>query len=207
MLGLSGCHRSGKSTLAREYAKRNDILFVETSVSEVFRQLGLDPRKTYEVDHRLMIQEAVLATLTRQYKEASKKSRLFIADRTPIDMASYMLADVTGSASPGEAMAMLINDYVRRCLEVTMENFAVVVLVQPGIPIVDAPGKAAPCSAYMEHLNMIQRGLMADERFECQRFVIPRKTTDLQKRLGSLDSAFSAAYEAAEAIKKSAQLH
>lgn len=207
MLGLNGAHRTGKSTLAREYAKRNDILYVETSATEVFKQLGLDPRKSYEVDQRLMIQEAVLTALTRQYKEARKKSRLFIADRTPIDMASYMLADVTGKAVQSEALAKLVNEYVKRCLDATMEHFAVVVLVQPGIPIVDAPGKAAPCSAYMEHLNTIQRGLLADERFECQRFVLPRSITDLEKRLRSLDTAFSAAYEAAEVIKKSAMLH
>lgn len=207
MLGLNGAHRTGKSTLAREYAKRNNILFVETSASEVFKQLGLDPRKSYEVDQRLMIQEAVLTTLTKQYKEARKKDRLFIADRTPIDMASYMMSDVTGGSVPSDAMAKLINRYVERCLEVTMEHFAVVVLVQPGIPIVDAPGKAAPCPAYMEHLNLIQRGLLSTEGFECQKFIIPRPCIDLEKRLGSLDSAFSVAFEAAAVIKKSAQIH
>jgi predicted ATPase len=207
MLGLNGAHRTGKSTLAREYAKRHDILYVETSATEVFKQLGLDPRKTYEIDQRLMIQEAVLTTLTRQYREARKKSRMFIADRTPLDMASYMLGDVTGKAVPGEGMAKLVNDYVQRCIEATMEHFAVVVLIQPGIPIVDAPGKAAPCLAYMEHLNLLQRGLMGDERFQCQRFILPRTTLDLEKRLGALDSAFAAACEANDAIQRSATLH
>jgi predicted ATPase len=207
MLGLNGAHRTGKSTLAREYAKRHDILYVETRVTDVFKQLGLDPRKTYEIDQRLMIQEAVLTALTRQYKEAAKQSRLFVADRTPIDLASYMLADVTGSSAPSLAMAKLVNEYVRRCIEKTMEHFAVVVLIQPGIPIVDAPGKAAPCPAYMEHLNLIQRGLMADESFECQRFVMPRRTLDMEQRLRALDASFSAACEASQVIRKAAVLH
>lgn len=207
MLGLIGAHRTGKSTLAREYAKRNEILFVETSASEVFRQLGLDPRKSYDVPTRLMIQEAMLTALSGQYKTASKQSRLFIADRTPIDMASYMLGEVTGEAVQSPELAALVNDYVLRCLHATMQHFAAVVLVQPGIPIVDAPGKAAPCPAYIEHLNLIQRGLISDERFECQRFVLPRKIVDLEQRLNSLDFAFSAAYEAANLIKKAAVIH
>lgn len=207
MLGLCGSHRSGKSTLAREFAQRNDILFVETTVSQVFRDLGLDPSKTYEVDDRLMIQELILQTLTRQYREARKKSTLFIADRTPLDFAAYTLADITGNACPTESVARLVNDYVQRCIDATMEHFSMVVLVQPGIPVVEAPGKARSCPAYMEHFNTLARGLLADERVGCQRFVIPKTTLDLEARLEALDKCCGIALVAAEAIKKSSLLH
>jgi hypothetical protein len=36
-----------------------------------------------------------------------------------------------------------------------------VMIVQPGIPIVPAPGKASLNTAYIEHLNLLALGLMS----------------------------------------------
>ena len=42
MIGIAGAHRTGKSTLAQEFADRYDCEFLETSVSSVFEEMGLE---------------------------------------------------------------------------------------------------------------------------------------------------------------------
>ena len=202
MLGLTGPHRTGKTTLAREYAKRHDILFVQTSTSGVFEQLGCDPKAEYSIEKRLMIQEVVLSTMERQYRKAREKGQLFIADRTPIDAASYMLSEVHRTAIDSPEVSRLVNDYVARCLKSTMEHFSVVILVQPGIKVRDQAGKGVACPANIEHLNSVQLGLLADERNQVRRYAIPRGVTDLEMRIAALDKVFASAIEAEEALSK-----
>lgn len=208
MIGLCGPHRVGKSSLAKAFAEMAGMLYVETSISEVFQKMGLDPRAEYPIEQRLMIQEVILGALCLQYRKARAVSKVFIADRTPIDMASYMLADVARSTvadQPG--VAKLVNAYVDRCFAATVEHFAVVVQIQPGIKVVDAPGKAPPCPAYIEHLNALQLGLLADERNKVVRFAMPRVVLTMDDRVSALGNAVGSAVEAAHAIKKHCTVH
>lgn len=208
MIGLCGPHRVGKSSLAKVFAEKAGMLYVETSISEVFQKMGLDPRAEYPVEQRLMIQEVILGALCLQYRKARAVSKVFIADRTPIDMASYMLADVARSTVADQPeVAKLVNAYVDRCLAATAEHFAVVVQIQPGIKVVDAPGKAPPCLAYIEHLNALQLGLLADERNKVARFAMPRGVLTMDDRVSALGNAVGGAIEAAHAIKKHCTVH
>jgi hypothetical protein len=83
---------------------------VQTSTSGVFEQLGCDPKAEYSIEKRLMIQEVVLSTMERQYRKAREKGQLFIADRTPIDAASYMLSEVHRTAIDSPEVSRLVND-------------------------------------------------------------------------------------------------
>jgi len=190
MLGLSGSHRTGKTTLAMEFAKRYDIPFVQTSASAVFELLGKDPKVDYPIEQRIAIQEAILYAFERQYAAAAKMAPLWISDRTPIDLASYMLADVQRETLAGNpAAAQHLLDYVERCLTATNQWFSTVVLVQPGIALVEAPGKAPCCPVNIEHLNALQAGLLLNEKLHARHFVIPRRYTELESRVQAVASA------------------
>ena len=196
-LGLSGAHRTGKTTLAQKYAQENDIVFVRTSGSEVFAMLGKDPKAEYPIGERLAIQEAILTAFTKQYQEAERRGGDggWISDRTPIDLASYMLADVQRSTVNSPEVAALVNNYVERCMKVASDHFAAIILVQPGIQTVEEQGKAQACPAYMEHLNLLQRGMLADGRLNAMKYFIPRKYTSLQQRIDCIERVCDAVNE------------
>lgn len=210
-VGLAGSHRVGKTTLAEAFAKQNDIPFLKTSVSEVFSIIGRDPKVDYPIEERIVIQEAILFALEKQYESALAVSPVFITDRTPIDLASYMMADVLRTSFMGSpALSVLVNDYVARCIFSVNRWFSTVVLVQPGIPIVEAVGKAPGCPAFIEHINLVQSGLLVSEKIKCRQYVIPRRILSLEQRLQSLTHAtchaINGASEALENLKKAGVL-
>lgn len=203
MLSLCGSHRTGKTTLAMAFAKENDIPFVQTSGSEVFEILGKDPKAEYPIEERIAIQEAILYAFERQYEDARSRAPVFIADRCPIDLASYMMADIQRSTLVAEpALAVMVNDYVRRCVESTSQWFSTVILVQPGIELVEAPGKAPACPAFIEHMNLLQTGLLLDERLLSRHYLIPKRYLTIEDRVRCVQGAVLHALEANMLLQK-----
>jgi len=195
-LALVGAHRTGKSTLARAFAQTHDIPFVQTGATEVFKALGLDPKAEYPIAERIAIQTSILSAFEAQWLDAMSRSTFFISDRSPIDLASYLLADVTRQTLAGQpAVAEAVNYYVQRCLESANRFFATIVLVQPGIQLVEEEGKAPACPAYMEHLNALQLGLLTDSRLQARNYVIRRECLDLEVRVQCLGNCLRAAQD------------
>lgn len=185
-IGLCGGHRTGKTTLAKEYAKKFKIPFVETSVSAIFRELGLDPAVTYDFATRLMIQEEILKRIDA--KLADYGGEEFITDRTPIDFIGYTLADAIGDRVPDDCQDRL-RKYVNDCFDVTNRRFSSIFLIQPGIRLVREEGKAAMNEAYIEHLNSLILGLTVDERLKSYHFYIPRNVTELDERVMAIKTS------------------
>jgi predicted ATPase len=196
MIGICGAQRVGKSTLAQAFAQKHELTFVKTSTSEVFAALGRDPKVEYPIDERISIQEAILYAIEKQYAAARKRHPVFVCDRTPLDLAMYMLADIQRSTLAGQPeVAGLVLDYVSRCFDSTNQWFSTVVMLQPGIKLVDEPGKAPACPVNIEHLNTIIGGLMLDQRLISRHYMIPRKYTNLEQRVDSLGNAINASNE------------
>lgn len=187
--GLLGAHRTGKTTLAKAFSAATEIPFVQTSTSEIMKQHDMDPKKDYSMVERLWIQNKILDALDQTYREAP---RTFITDRTPLDAAAYLLADVTRE---GSCFDHKVEEYVQRCIAMTNEHFSTLVLVQPAIPLVDEPGKAPANPAYIEHINQIAQGLANDERVLSKYFFIPRRHTDLDARVACVKFAINRARE------------
>src|SRR3569832_662701 len=82
LIGLCGAHRTGKTSLAKAYAKKHGIAFMETSVSAIFKELGLDPAASFDFKTRLDIQEVILERLDAMYSMVAPVS-FAIVDRTP----------------------------------------------------------------------------------------------------------------------------
>lgn len=204
-LGIVGSHRSGKTTLAKAYAEKWNIPFVETKVSDIFKELGVDPSTLNNINKRIGIQFEILKRTCKLYEDANILGG-FISDRTPLDMLAYTLADVGNCLLPIET-ERLVAQYTTECIQATNRYFSTLLLVQPGIPIVEAQGKAAASPAFMEHINSLLLGLMVDERVQSNHYYIPRNITDPLQRILALECAVGKslggeilAYEASDAL-------
>lgn len=184
MIGIAGSHRTGKTTMAQEFADRYDCDFIQTDVSGVFAEMGLDPAVTYDFATRLKVQRAILKHLDRVYGQAEDDLNT-VTDRTPLDLLLYTYADVQNDNLTDEDAAAL-EQYTLDCIEVLNRRFNMVMIVQPGIKVVAAPGKASLNTAYIEHLNMLALGLMSDERIKTKVAYIPREMTNLDERVDAM---------------------
>jgi len=175
-IGLCGSHRSGKTTLAETISLITGIPFVKTTTSEVFRECGLDPSSPMDFRKRLWVQHKILDAAESVWDAEQNR---FITDRTPLDMAAYTLADVQGCTKVNFAE---FEEYLSRCFDATNRFFGLLVLIQPGIPLVHEKGKAAMNEAYLEHLNFLILGLCNDERVEGKFRYLPRNLQSLEMR-------------------------
>lgn len=187
MHGLCGAHRTGKTTLARAYAAKTGAIFVETSVSAIFKDLGHDPASTFDFKTRLDIQEEVLKRIDAVYA-CVPVGVAAISDRTPLDMLGYTMAEAIGGNVSSEDQERFAQ-YVRECFNVTNKRFATVTLLQPGIEVQPEAGKAVANLAYMEHLNSLMLGLTVDPRLKAAHFYIPRQLLTVEDRLEAVEGA------------------
>ncbi len=166
-------------------SQRAGIPFVKTSTSDVFREHGLDPSKPLDFTRRLWIQHKILDAAEKIWNAGRGR---FITDRTPIDMAAYALADIQGAT---EVNFTDLEGYLSRCLDATNKFFRMLVLIQPGIPLVHEEGKAALNEGYLEHLNFLMLGLCNDERVLSKFLRLPRDMKAIEDRVDSILRALS----------------
>ena len=204
MIGLCGAHRTGKTTLARVFAEKHGLAFVETSLSAIFKDMGYDPAEKFDFATRLTIQEEILKRTDAMY--AAIGAKLAITDRTPIDYIAYTLADAVGDAVP-EALQERFAKYVQDCIDVTNKRFCALLVVQPGIQIVAEEGKAVLNKAYIEHLNALILGLTVDERIRPAHFYLPRTMLEMEDRLSAVEYALNRTRKRAEVEREGAVTH
>lgn len=198
MLGLAGAHRTGKTTLAQRFADVSGYTMIETKVSDIFYEYGLDPREHYSLEKRLWVQLRILERLEAVYA-ANRTYAVF--DRTPIDLAAYMLADVSRlPVSPYTDRE--VAEYLESCLIVTNRYFSGVVVIQPGIPVVEDITKAPASSSYMEHINALCLGLVSSPHLKrTQAYSLSRYCIDLDDRCECLINIVSQLPEPAHVIQ------
>lgn len=186
MIGLCGAHRTGKTTLAKAYALKSGSTFLETSVSAINRELGFDLNKEHNFGERLAHQEVILERIDGIYAKHAGED--VITDRTPLDMIAYTMAEAINDRVAKEDQARF-KRYVQKCIDVTNRRFGILMLVQPGIPVIAEEGKAAPNLAYIDHLNQIILGLTVDERVRPIHFYVPRNVVGLKERIEAVEYA------------------
>lgn len=205
MIGLAGAHRVGKTSLARAFAEKHGLEFVETSASAIFSEMRLDPAATYDFSTRLTVQEEILKRFDALYA-SHIGTDLAITDRTPLDMLAYTMAEAIGDTVMAEDQKRF-KRYAQACFDVTNKRFGVLLVVQPGIEIVPAKGKAAANAAYIEHLSSLILGLSVDERVKAAHFYIPRYMVDMDERIGALEFAVGRARKRAQIEREDLPLH
>jgi hypothetical protein len=186
LIGLCGAHRTGKSTLAGEFARRNkQFTFAATSVSAIMAAHGMDPAKDYPIAERIVMQNVILTELDAFWARFGEST---IFDRTPLDTAAYLLADVQRENVERE-FHDAICAYVERAFAITNRRFSMLVQLPPVLPLVEAEGKAPATPAYVEHIHQLISGLRCDERQHVRHLIMPRSYIDIDMRVKGLETA------------------
>ncbi len=183
-IGLCGAHRTGKTTLAMELAKLKGAPFVRTRVSEIFKEYGLHPAQPMDFATRLNIQFRLLDVCESDWQAAGEN---FITDRTPVDLMAYTFGDIQGETEVSDPD---FDRYVERCFDAVNRYFDTLIIIQPGIPLAEAEGKAALNKAYIEHINSLIIGLCHDQRVRCKILTLSRETTEFGERVRSISVAW-----------------
>lgn len=198
MYGLSGAHRSGKSTLAKAVAEKMQIHYFACSTTEIARAAGFDPVAPMSFMERVACQMAILHGYTKQLREAPRPA---ITDRTPLDMAAYMLAETTMLSDPNAGGA--ITKYVYDCCRLTAEQFDVVFLVNrlPGYTV--EPGKPPANFAYQWKHELLLRGILSSANLESAVVATP----DLDERVNLVTTVIGQRLEAIKEHLRDIRVH
>lgn len=193
MIGLAGAHNTGKTTLAKAFAEKFGIPFVQGQVAQVFKGCGFDSSKSwgaFSLEDRLTVQWRVLKTHTALYQEYSSLGTAFITDRTPLDFLAYTLADIQ-MRELTEELERDVLAYADACFAATNAYFALVAVLQPcpEIPLVSREGRGELSMLFIEKLNWTLLGLVRDERVLIKAFSVPLSMHTLGDRLKGLHNA------------------
>ena len=190
MISLAGSHRSGKTTLAKAYAEEFGLQFLPTQSSQVFKRLGLDPQSDYRFSDRLFIQNEILMDAIDIYKSAS--TNRCITDRSPIDMLAYMMADIQRETlTKSEDLRFM--DYMHKCIETANRYISVLIILSPGIEVVEDETKAPVTFGYIQHISSLIKGISLNESIEMPKYYIGNRVTDLSKRVIAMHGAITKA--------------
>lgn len=193
LVGLTGTHCTGKTTLAKTVADEFGYGFIRTSISDVLKGLGKDPAVRMTIRERIDAQMAILDRLNEQWDQALKSpDMIWIADRTPVDLMAYMTADVD-AYSPMTAEEASDFDLAMKATEKSIRKFDLIVQVQMGIPLVSDPeGKlrASHCPIYRTKLEVLMRGFA--ETYAPNFYTLDRDCVDLFDRIHNVRGLIAA---------------
>lgn len=182
-LGLFGAQGTGKTTLAQAFATKENWTLVPSVASACFRELDL-PYIGLSFEDRLRVQELILKRMNAQLWSHSRSGNPWIADRTPLDLAAYLLAEWGQRCDDLQGEAIM--DYVDRCYKMLNTHYAMVVLIQPGIAYVDDGSRPPLNVAFQELHNMLCQSLVRDRRALTYAVQIHREATDLNARVAAV---------------------
>ena len=149
MFAIAGSHRSGKTTLAKALAADLGIEFLETKVSDVFKEFGLDPKADLPFAARMTVQEKILRSLEVQYE--LRRGKQYIADRSPFDVLGYTMADIKRDTLD-EDLRSRVYRQIGLAAEIIAKNLTACILLRPLPDQVDCATSAQACPLYMHHV-------------------------------------------------------
>ncbi len=185
LIGITGTHGTGKTTLAKYAAETMGYVLSKTDVSGVFLKHGEDPRNRMTLLKRIEVQNDILNTLTEQWRNDRKygENVTCVTDRTPYCFISFMLAEISGYDKLTAVENRLVVEYIQRCEEVAAEFFDLIVYLPMAIPFVPAVNKiqAVNGQAYREHYDRLLLGSLHScaSSYTMQSVELDKRSTEL----------------------------
>ena len=158
IIGFSGAHRTGKSTLQRavvaklvEQGLRADSLQMPTYAVQ-----GDAVKKELTFPERLDLQFKILEAYAEVLDGPPQRWRsldVAVFDRTPIDTLAYLTASVNREC-PYD-LDERVQEYAMQVKHLFKYYFDLAIFVPPGIPLQEDP-TSSPCScAYVSHISSL----------------------------------------------------
>ena len=185
MIGISGAHRTGKTTICESLTKRG-IVFkpIEISKCSVWDDLGSESIQLTFAE-RLSVQEELFNYLERKLMDIRaicNNDVNIIVDRTPIDLIGYLLTNIDSTTS--NLLKNRTIKLIEECIAVTNYWFKGIIIVQPGIKVKTTDtkkGKTYNSYVYQEALNSVILGQL--QNFHGSYLIIPKDELQLDKRI------------------------
>ena len=171
-IALCGAHRSGKSTLAKDFAEKHGIQYLDMGTSGVAKRLGIDVSGPVSDKDRRHLQSSLL----HHYAQLSRTSGSWIADRSVFDLVIYSLLEYPSGVT-------WASQYAKDC-EHLAEYLTHLVYVPPSIPIVGDEGKASTNPDVLLKADLLIRGCIS-------RFVEDRTNPNMDLRFFRLNSTMN----------------
>lgn len=160
LIGISGAHGCGKTTLAKEFALRSGLEYLPASVNEMAKSAGYAHGSvSLSLTERIDLQWVMLGAFR---KFLAKCPADCITDRTPLDVAAYTLAEIGMHSDKTVSAASLdsVPELVKEAQQLTKAHFQHVMLLRP-LPSYEAiEGKRPPANkAFQMHYQYLLEGL------------------------------------------------
>lgn len=180
VFGISGTHRSGKTTLAKDLSSTLDIKFYETKSFEVLKKHGINPIEVNSIDDRIKMQNILL---DNHIENLQKLPRPLITDRTPLDYYAYLIAEVNMHNLTEEQMQEVFR-YRQRCIAAIRSNYACIHICTPLPEYEEREDKPPMNIAYQYKINDIIMGIMNDYQISS---VVNRVVLNSKNRIERLE--------------------
>lgn len=189
--GISGAHKSGKTTLAKHVASKWRMKYVDMRLSDVLRAFGASPNEIIPFADRLNIQQNMVKHCINLLDEADTN---YITDRTFIDVAAYTLSYMPHAVSDleSETVKLIIN----QCYQAQSAFFDKLIVVGNGFEPPKAPDaheKAAYSWAWNFQLQAIIKGLVLNVNMKCPVSFIGDQISGLSARNDKIDTIIAEA--------------
>ena len=179
-IGFSGAHRTGKTTLAKLMSDKNEMPFVQSSMSALANEMGIKIGLDMPFEQRREFQERALVMFEDSYRKY--EGVMFFTDRTPIDLIGYVMTAWHPNYVTPE-LTEWAYDYTSRCIDATNRWFFNLFIVPPAdIPYEDAQQKGENIDFYRESLHATMVGVSFDDKIRSTVALLERSMTDLTAR-------------------------
>jgi hypothetical protein len=197
--GISGCHNSGKTTLAKGLSEALGMHLYLTDTTAVAKSIGIDPVAKLSDENRFALQEYLLEHF---WETSQKLPRPFVCDRTPLDYVAYTLSTLSHMHGD-EQMGKRIATYIDRALWVTTNTFMSIIIVRE-LDGYEADPKRPPANvAYQRQTQLLIEGLAFGSLRHINRFIMP--LSDHTRRMAEIGNHIADCVE--ESLKAKPILH
>ncbi|KJZ17379.1 hypothetical protein TW86_03745 [Halomonas sp. S2151] len=190
--GLTGPHKSGKTTLAKAVAKRWGMKYVDMNLSSVLRAFGVTPNVEIPFARRLEVQRNMVNHSVNLLNEADSN---YITDRTFLDIAGYTLSYMPHDVSDIEAESVRV--LIDQCYQCQAAFFDKTLILGNSFEVTNDATSAAEKAnynwAWNFQLQTIIKGLVLNSANKCPTNFIPDADSSVAARMDRMELLISEA--------------